>query len=60
MTATLSRPASRRRVRVWFGEHVIAEHVNEAAQADRYAEAMDRRFPGLRITNDPVLEEPTT
>ncbi|MFI7065148.1 hypothetical protein ACIBL3_29430 [Kribbella sp. NPDC050124] len=45
---------TRRRVRVWFGVHVIAELIAVPAAADRYAAAMDRRFAGLRITNDPV------
>ena len=46
-------PGPRRRVRVWFGEHVIADHVAEAATAERYEQAMRRRFAGLRTTNDP-------
>lgn len=45
---------ARRRVRVWFGQHVIAELIAVPAAAERYAAAMDRRFGGLRITNDPV------
>ena len=44
----------RRRVRVWFGSHVIAELIAVPATAERYAAAMDRRFGGLRITNDPM------
>ena len=48
----------RRRVRVWFGQHVIAELVAAPSSASRYAEAMDRRFGGLRITNEPVGEPP--
>ena len=42
----------RRRVRVWFGEHVIAQYVAEAALAARYEQAMRRRFAGLKVTND--------
>jgi hypothetical protein len=42
----------RRRVRVWFGEHVIAQHIAEAPLAARYEQAMRRRFAGLRVTND--------
>ena len=45
---------ARRRVRVWFGHHVIAELIAVPAAAERYAAAMDRRFGGLRITNDPI------
>ncbi|MGW7680693.1 hypothetical protein ACWGID_08150 [Kribbella sp. NPDC054772] len=44
----------RRRVRVWFGDHVVADYRAEAEVADRYAEAMSRRFAGLRVTSDPI------
>lgn len=44
----------RRRVRVWFGDHVVADYQAEAALADRYAAAMSRRFAGLRVTSDPI------
>jgi hypothetical protein len=44
----------RRHVRVWFGEHVIAHYRAEPALAERYAQAMSRRFAGLRVTNDPL------
>jgi len=44
---------SRRRVRVWFGAHVIADYTAEEDAAVRYAAAMERRFAGLRVTNDP-------
>jgi hypothetical protein len=50
----------RRHVRVWFGEHVIARYTAEPALAERYAAAMDRRFAGLKITNEPVPSEPVT
>jgi hypothetical protein len=39
-------------VRVWFGEHVIADYRAEPALAERYAQAMSRRFAGLKVTND--------
>ena len=42
----------RRRVRVWFGEHVIAQYVAEAPLAARYEQAMRSRFAGLKVTND--------
>ena len=42
----------RHRVRVWFGQTAIADFIGEAELAHRYAEAMDRRFPGLKITDD--------
>lgn len=47
----------RRRVRVWFGEHVIADYSAEVALAERYAHAMSRRFAGLRVTNEPMPAE---
>ncbi len=53
-TATATQTISRRRVRVWFGEHVIADYNAEPALAERYADAMSRRFAGLRVTNDPM------
>lgn len=43
-------------VRVWFGEHVLADYAAEPAVADRYAEAMRQRFMGLRVTSDPLPE----
>jgi hypothetical protein len=46
--------SQRRRVRVWFGDHVIADYRADADLAERYVAAMARRFTGLRITNDPV------
>ncbi|MFD7159456.1 hypothetical protein ACFV9C_32990 [Kribbella sp. NPDC059898] len=46
----------RRRVRVWFGEHVVADYRAEAELAERYAEAMSRRFAGLRVTSEPLPE----
>jgi hypothetical protein len=33
---------------------VIAQLIAGPAAADHYAAAMDRRFGGLRITNDPI------
>jgi hypothetical protein len=53
-TATAIQTNERRRVRVWFGEHVIADYNAEPALAERYADAMSRRFAGLRVTNDPM------
>jgi hypothetical protein len=46
--------ACQRRVRVWFGEYVIADQRAEPALAERYAEAMIRRFSGLQVTNEPL------
>ena len=53
-TATAIQTSERRRVRVWYGEHVIADYNAEPALAERYAHAMSRRFAGLRVTNDPM------
>lgn len=47
---------ARRRVRVWFGKHVIADYRADADLAERYVAAMARRFVGLQITNDPIPE----
>ncbi|MEV0289986.1 MULTISPECIES: hypothetical protein [unclassified Kribbella] len=44
----------RRRVLVWFGDHVVADYRAEADLAERYAAAMARRFAGLRVTSDPI------
>lgn len=54
--SALQQPSrvDRRRVRVWFGEHVIATYNAEPDQAERYAKAMARRFAGLRVTNEPL------
>ena len=51
-TAEMTSKQHRRRVRVWFSEHVIAPYVAEAPLAARYEQAMRRRFAGLRVTND--------
>jgi hypothetical protein len=50
--------AERRRVRVWFGELVIADYRAEPALAARYEAAMSRRFRSLRVTNEPIRPAP--
>lgn len=55
MTETRETPATQRRVRVWFGAHAITDHIATADQAERYEEAMRRRFASLRVTSEPVL-----
>lgn len=50
--APIEDPAGRRRVRVWFGSHVICDYYATPELAQRYAQAMQRRFAGLRITNE--------
>lgn len=53
------QPAPRRwRVRVWFGDHPIADYSAELELAARYAAAMKSRFAGLRITTDPIPVDP--
>jgi hypothetical protein len=60
MSAEQAGP-KRSRVRVWFGDHIIADYRAEAELADRYAAAMSRRFAGLRVTNEPIPDhDPTT
>lgn len=56
--STVVETAERRHVKVWFGQHVIAQYVAEPALAARYAEAMERRFAGLKITNEQVAPGP--
>jgi hypothetical protein len=50
--AEMTSKQHRRRVRVWFGAHVIAQYVADPPLAARYEQAMRRRFAGLRVTND--------
>ncbi len=45
----------RRRVRVLFGQQVIATYSAEAALADRYAASVSRRFLGLEVKVDDLL-----
>jgi hypothetical protein len=37
-------------VRVWFGHHVVCEYADTSDLAERYAEAMSRRFLGVKVT----------
>lgn len=52
--AVIDDPEGRRRVRVWFGQHAICDYYATPELAERYAQAMARRFAGLRVTNDPL------
>lgn len=52
VTALVEITERRYRVRVWFGTHVIADYIGPKAVAERYEIAMQRRFAGLRVTND--------
>jgi hypothetical protein len=49
---------NRRRVRVWFQSQPIADHVACQELAADYENAMRRRFPSLRITNEPLPDLP--
>jgi hypothetical protein len=53
-TAPVRPVPQRRRVRVWFGDHVVADYRAEAELAERYAAAMSRRFAGVRVTSEPI------
>jgi hypothetical protein len=46
------------RVRVWFGQHVIADYRACRELAEPYALAMSRRFAGLRVTSEVVPPTP--
>jgi hypothetical protein len=39
-------------VRIWLGDHLIAEYVAEPDRASRYQRMMTPKFAGLRITVD--------
>jgi hypothetical protein len=54
-TAVIGPP--RRRIRICLGQHTISEYYAEAELAARYAAAMSRKFPGLRISDEPLLAE---
>jgi len=41
-------------VRVWFGRHVIASYKADPEAAAQYAAAMERRYCGLRVTDEPM------
>jgi hypothetical protein len=53
-TITRSPLPGDRRVRVWFGVHVIADYTGEPTAALRYQAAMSRRFASLRVTIEPA------
>jgi hypothetical protein len=44
-------------VRVWFGEHVIAEYTDQPDAALKYQAAMTRRFASLRVTIEPAVSD---
>lgn len=48
MTATTEQ----RRIRVWFGEHVLCEYEAAPERTERYATLTRQRFAGLKVTVD--------
>jgi hypothetical protein len=54
MEISATNPSPRCRVRLWFGDHPIADYRAEPALAARYAAAMARRFPSLQVTNEQI------
>lgn len=40
-------------VQVWFGDHIVCAYRGETDAAQRYADAMARRFAGLKVTVNP-------
>lgn len=55
MTADFGCMAPNRRVRVWFGEHQIADFIGPPEDAATYEAGMRQRFASLRITNEPAI-----
>jgi len=49
-------PESMRRVCVWFGQHLIIDHLDNAISAAGFELAMRQRFASLRVTNEPASE----
>jgi hypothetical protein len=47
---TADAGGARRNVRIWLGDHLIAEYVAEPDRASRYQRVMTPKFTGLRIT----------
>lgn len=52
MTTTPTSPRSERRVRLWFGPHLLHDYRAAADAAESYAEAIGKRFAGLTVTVD--------
>ncbi|MER7250808.1 hypothetical protein [Kribbella sp. NPDC000426] len=50
--STLAVEGPFRQVRVWLGEHLVIDHISETDTAASFEEAMRRRFPSLRVTNE--------
>lgn len=48
--AEKDNPTAHKRVRAWFGPHLICEHSAAAGTASAYAETMPFRYQGLSVT----------
>lgn len=42
------------KIKVYFGRHLIATYSADQDRADRYVEAVRRRFAGLRVELEPA------
>lgn len=47
-------PESMRRVCVWFGQHLIIDHLDDPMSAAGFELAMRQRFASLCVTNEPA------
>lgn len=54
---TAGTPGTRRRVRIWFGDLLVAEYIADPDRASRYQRVMEPTFNGLRITVEVVPKE---
>ncbi|MFI6829426.1 hypothetical protein ACIBG5_20210 [Kribbella sp. NPDC050241] len=56
----MSAPATEQspcRVCVWFGEHLVIDHISEPAFVDRFEDAMRRRFASLHVTSEEATDQ---
>ncbi|MFB6722878.1 hypothetical protein ACFCV3_22055 [Kribbella sp. NPDC056345] len=49
------QPESMRRICVWFGQHLIIDHLDDPMSAAGFELAMRQRFSSLRVTNEPAV-----
>jgi hypothetical protein len=47
---------TRRRVRVWFGNHVVIDRTGELPEIAHYYLGMKRRYASLLVTVEPISE----
>jgi hypothetical protein len=56
--AEMRKPnASTRRVRVWFGTHVLVDRSGELPEIAHYYLGMKRRYASLVVTIEPIQSE---